>query len=629
MPDGTSAGSCHHAAVDAAQGLSLRILATTDIHMNVLPYNYLSDRPCDRHGLARTAALIERFRNSHPNTLLLDNGDFLQGNPLGDYVAEIRGVGPQQPHPVVAAMNALGYDAAALGNHDFNYGLPFLRRAASQARFPFLSANLHIRRGPNFPRYTIVRRHLVGSDGIPRLLRIGVIGLLPPQTGEWDCDLSPHLYCRDIVETARELVPEMRADGADLVLALAHTGIGPLAHSSGMEHAATALAAVDGVDVVVAGHTHQVFPGPHIPPAPGVDPQRGTLAGKPAVMAGFGGSHLGVIDLDLHHDTVMGWRVADFTVRAEPVDVALPTCSRVTTPALNAHRATLRHYRRRVGYTEAPLNSFFSLLGFDPGLRLVNMAQRWHVRNRLRGTRWEGLPILSGAAPFRAGGRGGPDHYTNVPAGPLTLRNLADLYLFPNRICAIHLTGAQLRDWLERAAGQFCQIAPGESDAQLISTDFPCYNFDVIDGVTWKIDLTSPRRFAPDGQLLNPLGGRIRDLHGPDGPVLPESEFILATNTYRLATCGLFASLAGGNPVVLSDNVMTRDVLRLYVRKRRRIPETAQPSFRFVPMPGTSALFETSPAGLSYLTGLDLPGFRQIESAGQSKDGFAMLRLHL
>lgn len=618
MPDG--AAETRFPATDlnpADQRLSLRILATTDLHMNVLPYDYLADRPCPRHGLARTASLIRRKREAHKNCLLLDNGDVLQGNPMGDYIAKVRGIRPNDPHPAIAAMNALHYDAAALGNHDFNYGLTFLRRTLAQAEFPFLAANLRMLRGQGFGRYVILRRMMVDHAGRPHEIRIGIAGFLPPQTCDWDHDLSGQMACDDIVETARTLVPEMRADGAQLIVALSHSGIGPAEHRPGMEHAATALAAVEGIDVVIAGHTHQVFPGPQIPAAPGIDPLRGTLAGKPAVMAGFGGSHLGVIDLELERDGASGLRIAAFRTSAVPVDSGLPVDAGITTPALQSHRATLRHFRRRVGHTEAPLNSYFSLVGVDPGLRLVNMAQRWHVRNRLAGTKWQGVPVLSAAAPFRAGGRGGPDHYTDVPAGALTLRSLADLYLFPNRVCALRLTGRQLRSWLERSAGIFNIISPGQRDASLIDPEFPCYNFDVVDGVNWQIDLSA-----------KPGAGRVTQLRLQGRPLKCDDTVILATNSYRFATCGLFGTIADDDAIVLRDTAPTRDVLRCYVRRRRRVQIDPTPAWSFVPMTGTTVLFETSPAALPHLDQF-LHSGRSMEFAHMTSTGFAAIRLSL
>lgn len=630
MPDGSGdMAECRTGVARAATSLSLRLLATTDMHMKVLPYDYFADRECDRGGLARVASLIERRRAERPNCLLLDNGDFLQGTPMGDYAAARHEAAPRRIHPAIAAMNAMGYDAAALGNHDFNFGLSFLRSVTARARFPFLAANLQVRRGPGFDGHVILRRVMTDDRGEPVPLSIAIAGFVPPQTTAWDRDLSDQIMCFDIIETARSLIPALRAAGADLVVALAHSGIGAPTASPGMENAAAALAALPGLDAVIAGHTHEVFPGPRIRPRPGVDPKAGTLAGKPAVMAGFGGSHLGIIDLDLAREPAGSWRIRDFAVRAEPVDPGLPTEDRVARPVLAAHRETLRNMRRRVGRSATALTSYFALIGDDPGSRLVNLAQRWHVRRQLKNTPWQDLPLLSASAPFRAGGRGGPRHYTDVPAGALSLRNLADLYVFPNRICAIRLTGAQLAEWLERSASLFHQISPGQRDAALIDPAFPCYNFDVIDGVRWRIDLSQPARFAPDGAVRQDGARRIRDLSWQGRPVTDQDVFVLATNSYRMASCGLFSPLVRDNTVALGDGPLTRDILHRYVRRRRRIAIDSAPHWRFVPMPGTSAIFETGPGALDHLPQAAARHAIPIEPCGEGPDGFARLRLHL
>lgn len=608
----------------------LRILTTTDMHMNVLPFDYLTNAPCNHVGLARTASLISMRRAERENHLLLDNGDFLQGTPIGDFAAQQRGDRPSRmPHPAIAAMNALNYDAAALGNHDFSFGIPYLRNVIAQANFPFLAANMKILKGSGFQRHVILTRIITTAGGARETLNIGVIGLLPPQTTEWDEDLSDFASCDDIVDTARIIVPQMRAKGAQIVIALAHSGIGAPCPTPGMENAATALAAVDGIDVVVAGHTHERFPHPDFPAGPDVDPLAGTLCGKPAVMAGFGGSHLGVIDLRLRKADGGDWAVDDFDVRCEKVDAALPAHQDIARPVMGMHRQTLRHLRRRVGRLETPLNSYFSLIGHDPGLRLINMAQRWHVRSRLQGTEWANLPLLSASAPFRAGGRGGPDHYTDVAAGRLNLRNLADLYVFPNRICAIRISGAQLRDWLERSASLFRQIRPGSKDASLLDPAFPCYNFDVIDGVTWQIDLSQPARFSPGGSLMAADAHRIAALTWHGEAVRDGDQFLLATNSFRLASCGLFSPLVSQNQVALKEEQLTRDILRHYVRRRRRIHIASHPNWQFQPMADTSVTFNSGPGSLRHLDSLPESGQQRLDFTGQTDEGFARFRLHL
>ncbi|WP_313350158.1 bifunctional 2',3'-cyclic-nucleotide 2'-phosphodiesterase/3'-nucleotidase [Paracoccus sp. (in: a-proteobacteria)] len=603
--------------------LELRIMATTDLHMHLLGYDYFADRPSARMGLSRTAGLIARARQTARNCLLFDNGDALQGSPMGDYLAEKGNIAPQQRHPAIAAMNALRYDAATVGNHDFSFGLGFLRRTLEGAQFPIVSTNLRPRRPLPVQNHILLERQFHDEHGHPQPIRIGVLGFLPPQTTEWEPDLKSEIEVQDILLAALHGIAALRRQGAHLIVALSHSGIGPLAATPMSENASTALAALPGIDVVIAGHTHRVFPSPDHPQGSGIDAARGTLAGKPAVMPGFWGSHLGLVDLRLE-PAAEGWRITDFTCRAQPAG-AEDDHPLVTGPALTAHQRTLRHFRRRIGRTEKPLNSYFALIGDDPGLRLVAMAQRWHVRQALRGSCWQDLPILSAAAPFRAGGRGGPQHYTDVPAGRLTLRNIADLYLFPNRICAIHLTGAEVREWLEHSASMFLRVEPGKPDQPLIDPDFPSYNFDIIDGLKWQIDPSLPPRYTPDGRLANRDSHRIGALTHRSRPVTPNQPFILATNSFRLSDCGLFGPATTGRPVILDGASRTRDILRRYVAQRRVLAPEARLGWSFRALPGTSVLFKTGPAAARHLDALST----RVEPAGIGPDGFLHLRLHL
>lgn len=623
MPDGTGEvelSDCPQA--EPCETLVLRVLATTDMHVKLLPHDYLADRPCDRGSLAQVASLVEQHRRKMPNTLLLDNGDFLQGTPLGDLAALPGGRG----HPAIAAMNRMGYDAAAIGNHDFAFGIDMLQAAARQARFPLLAANLRIRRQPGFPAYVIVEKHVLTDAGRRAALRIGLVGFLPPQTTAWDRDLAGQMTCDDILDTARRIVPQMRARGADLVIALAHSGISFRPGAPGAENVAADLAGIDGIDAIVAGHTHEVFPG-DMPSAAGIDAVGGTLGGKPAVMPGFGGSHLGVIDLRLDHDPARGWRPVRATARCEAVGAHHPPAPAVLRAVAPSHRMALSHLGRRIGSTQQRISSYFALIGIDPALTLVNMAQRWFVRKSLAGTALESVPVLSAAAPFRAGGRGGPFHYTDVAAGRLSLGNLTDIYSFPNRICALPITGAELRAWLERSASLFHRIEPGLPDQPLADPRFPAYQFDVIQDIRWRIDLSQPPAFRADG---TPAGGdRVRDLTWRGRPVGDGDRFVLATNTYRMAACGLFGPLAAGKTSVIAADPQTRDVIRNYLRQRRRVSVDPAPAWQFAPMPGTSVTFETGPGGLPLLPDTAARCNRRLEPAGSTHRGFALVRLHL
>jgi 2',3'-cyclic-nucleotide 2'-phosphodiesterase/3'-nucleotidase len=618
----------------------LRVIETTDMHLHLLPYDYYADRPWSGIGLVNAAQLIETARNEAPNTLLFDNGDFLQGTPMGDYVAQERGLRNGEVHPAIAAMNALDFDAITLGNHEFNYGLDFLMRALDSAAFPVVSSNLSVRRGADPRRdetlvkpYVLLDRMLADDRGIKQPIRIGVIGFAPPQVIEWDNHaLDGRLHARDIVETARAYVPEMREAGADLIIALAHTGIGGARHVDGMENAAVPLARVAGVDALLTGHSHLVFPSPMFGNMPGVDIAAGTVSGKPTVMGGCWGAHIGLIDLLLTREggrwQVLGSRSE---VRALPEaehgpGTALPgQASRVAQVVAQAHGDTLAAIRRPVGQSDTPLHSYFAHLGEFDSLRVVAEAQRQYVASRLVDPDLQELTILSAVAPFKSGGRSGPAGYTDVPAGPLALRHIADLYAFPNAIAALCLTGAEVIDWLERSASAFNQIRPGSTGTLLRDPDFPGYNFEVIHPLDVVLDLSQPARFDAFGALASKTAHRVVSATLDGQPLDPTARYILCTNSYRAGGAGNFAGARASN-LVLADEAVARDVVRRHVAQSASLRIHPGGSLRFVPMPDTSVVFETGPTAHQHL--------KQIaryhpEPRGLTRGGFLRLKLDL
>lgn len=617
-----------------ARQAHLRILQTTDLHVHVLPYDYYADCASDSVGLARTATLVAAMRSGVRNTLLFDTGDFLQGNPLGDYAAR-EGAG-DPVHPVIAAMNALGYDAATPGNHDFNYGLAFLSRALSQATFPVVSANALTAPGQTMlPPFLVLDRMLADGAGRRSPIRIGVIGFLPPQTATWDRDtLGTGLTTPDILETAAAHLPALRAAGADLVVALCHSGIGPAEPHPGMENAATALAALPGIDVVLAGHTHQVFPSPEpggIPAAPGVDPEAGTLCGKPAVMAGSFGSHLGVIDLLL--ETEGGrWRICAAQSHAAPIAqrsgdgtarALVRSRPEIVASAAAPHRATRALLRETVGRCAAPLSTHFALAGDSTATALVAEAKRDRVAEALPGTAWAGLPVLAAAAPFKAGGRGGPENFTDIPPGPLARRHIADLYPFPNRLRALVVSGAQLRDWIDYGATVFRQLRPGEADQPLLDPEVPAYAFDAMLGASVSLDLSAPARFGPEGDRRPEGPGRVRRLEVSGRPVRDDDRFVVATNSYRAAALSLV--LGGRGPEMVPLPALTvRDLVARWVAAQGIVPPPQVPDVTLLLPPEASAVLETAPGARperATLTGL------RAERLGLSPDGFLRVRL--
>lgn len=612
--------------------LRLRLVATSDLHACLLPYDYCANRPTAGRGLGEIARQIASAREEVPNCLLLDNGDFLQGSPLADFVASVDR--RRRAHPVVTAFNTLGYDAVTLGNHDFDYGLPFLQKSLASARFPVISANVAVKLGKSpaqdqtlVPPFALLKRSFVDESGRKHVLRIGVIGFAPPQIEAWDGDrLKGQIRMRDILSAARAWLPRLRAAGADVIVALAHSGIGPVDAEDGMEHAATALAALPEVDAIIAGHSHLTFPGPGIAAQPGVDPVRGCLAGKPAVMPGHSGSHLGIIDLALtRSSTDRKWRIIDREVRlGAPSTMSRPFDRQFQHALAPDHRATLAWSRRSLGQTRVPLTTYFATSAPSAALELTAAALTDHVRKAMAGTALGGLPILAAVAPFRAGGHGGAEYFTDIAAGLFRMRNLSDIYPFQNNLVTLALKTRDINDWLERSSSIFNQVQPGTSDADLHNPMFPAFAFDCIPGLDYAIDLSQPARFDVSGNLLLPNARRIVGL-SLNGRLLEDDEpLLLVTNNHRVSRLGI--NIGNRPQVVLAEGVRAPAVLAEYIRSQEVVGAPARRNWHFLPMPGTTVRIKSGARSAAHLT--DIAPMRP-DLLYEDGEGFLHYRLYL
>ena len=587
----------------ADTAVRLRVLETSDLHMHIMDYDYFQDQSSVTAGLARTAALLKQARSEVSNSILVDNGDLLQGNPLGDFIARQRGLGEGDIHPVYKAMNLLDYAVGNIGNHEFNYGLDFLAQSIAGANFPYICANVFHDDGdddasndiPFFDQYIIVDRTLTAEDGSTHAIKIGFIGFVPPQIMQWDLsNLKGRVVAHDIVDTARALVPKMKAEGADIIVAIPHSGLSGAEPTAMAENVSNHLSSVPDINAIMFGHSHRVFPSDNYANIAGVNVEKGTINGVAATMPGFWGSHLGYVDLQLSVSRDGEWQVIEGIGATRPIykrenGKLIPLVEpmeEIVNAVQEEHDATVDYVRTGVGEITAPINSFFALVQDDPSVQIVTNAQRQYVERLIQGTEYDGMPVLSASAPFKTGGRGGSDFFTEIPAGEIALKHVADLYIYPNTLRAVTVTGAEVREWLEMSAGLFNQIDPdSDTEQELISTSYSSYNFDVIDGVTYRIDITQPRRYDSDGKLINAESHRIIDLAFNGQPIDADAVFVVATNNYRAGGGGDFPGLDGSN-IIIDAPDSNRDILAKYIFDLKKLDPTADGNWSFAPIEG-------------------------------------------
>ncbi|MBC6974338.1 bifunctional 2',3'-cyclic-nucleotide 2'-phosphodiesterase/3'-nucleotidase [Bacillus sp. Xin] len=610
--------------------VKLRILETSDIHVNLMNYDYYQTKTDNKVGLVQTATLVNKAREEAKNSVLFDDGDAIQGTPLGDYVAQ-KGLDGDYVHPLYRLMNLMKYDVISLGNHEFNYGLDYLNKAISKTQFPVINSNVYKEDGDNneendenyFKPYHIFEKEVEDESGQKQKVKIGVMGFVPPQIMGWDkANLEGKVKAKDIVQTAKKMVPKMKAEGADIIVALAHSGVDKSGYNAGMENASYYLATeVPGVDAVLMGHSHTVI--------------TDNFNGVPVVMPGVFGSNLGIIDMELKKVNDK-WEVQkDKSVPSvRPIsdskgNALVESDKRLVDEIKDDHEATIKYVNTPVGKTTAPINSYFSLVQDDPSVQLVTNAQKWYVEKLFaengQYSKYKGLPVLSAGAPFKAGGRNGATYYTDIPAGTLAIKNVADLYVYPNTLYAVKVNGAQIKEWLEMSAGQFNQIDPTKVQEQsLVNINYPTYNFDILDGVKYEIDVTQPAKYDKDGKVVNQNANRIVNITYDGKPIADNQEFIVATNNYR-GSSQTFPGVSKGEVVYQSQDE-TRQIIVKYMQETPVINPEADQNWAFKPIAAEklNTTFDSSPNAQKYIT-----KDGKISYVGPSENEFAKYAIDL
>ncbi|MEU9292943.1 5'-nucleotidase C-terminal domain-containing protein [Streptomyces sp. NPDC048266] len=537
-----------------AKRYSFTVMGTTDLHGNVFNWDYFTDKEFDDKahndvGLAKISTLVDQVRaaKGRRNTLLIDAGDTIQGTQLSYYYAKVDPItktgGPV--HPMAQAMNAIGYDAAALGNHEFNYGIPVLRKFEEQCDFPLLGANALDAKTlrPAFPPYSMHRmRTPHGRD-----VKVAILGLTNPGIAIWDkANVSGKMVFPGLEEQAAKWVPKLRSMGADVVVVSAHSGSsGTSSYGDQLPHIENAAGLVaeqvPGIDAILVGHAHTEIPEYRV---------KNKETGKDVVLSEplKWGQRLTLFDFDLVWEKgrwvveKVGAQVLNSNTVAEDPEI--------TGLLADEHTKVVAYVNQVIGTSTAAMTTADAPWKDEPIIDLINVVQSETVKAALAGGAYADLPVLSQASCFSRTAR--------IPAGRITIKDAAGLYPFENTMEARLMTGAQLKEYLEYSARYYVLTPAGApvDTAKLTNADgIPDYNYDAVSGLTYEID------------IARPAGSRIVGLAFGGAPIDPAAKFVLAVNNYRASGGGAFPHVANA-PQLWSNSDEIRNTIIQWVRAK-------------------------------------------------------------
>ncbi|MFE6817907.1 bifunctional metallophosphatase/5'-nucleotidase [Streptomyces sp. NPDC057677] len=528
---------------------SFTVMGTTDLHGNVFNWDYFTDKEFDDKahndvGLAKISTLVDQVRKEkgRRNTLLIDAGDTIQGTQLSYYYAKVDPITARRGpvHPMAQAMNAIGYDAAALGNHEFNYGIPVLRKFEEQCDFPLLGANALDAKTlrPAFAPYSMHRlRTPHGKD-----VKVAVLGLTNPGIAIWDkANVSGRMVFPGLEEQAAKWVPKLRSMGADVVVVSAHSGSsGTSSYGDQLPHIENAAGLVaeqvPGIDAILVGHAHTEIPEYRV---------KNKETGKDVVLSEplKWGQRLTLFDFDLV------WEKGRWTVEKVAAQVlnsnTVAEDPEITGLLGDEHKKVVAYVNQIIGTSTAAMTTADAPWKDEPIIDLINVVQAETVKAALAGGAHAALPVLSQASCFSRTAR--------IPAGQVSIKDAAGLYPFENTLEARLMTGAQLKDYLEFSARYYVQTPAGApvDTAKLTNADgIPDYNYDAVSGLTYDID------------IARPAGSRIVNLSFEGKPLDPAAKFVLAVNNYRASGGGAFPHVASAQQLWANSDEIRNTIIQ-------------------------------------------------------------------
>jgi 2',3'-cyclic-nucleotide 2'-phosphodiesterase (5'-nucleotidase family) len=544
------------ALASPAKNVTVTLLATTDMHGNLLPYDFYTARPVPR-GLAKIATLVEQVRRENPNTVLIDCGDTIQGTPLESVYQQyvrtnklplgLRPPAPLQGDPMMRAMNYLKYEAMVLGNHEFNFGLKNLDQARAQARFPYLSANTTVEPGAGKPFDRYIVRRIAG-------LNVAIVGVTTPGIPMWE--EPDHIRGYRFLpgkEAVASAVAEVRSNyHPDIVIVAGHAGLGrdlktgaPEGGELGGENMMYDVAAgVPGIDAIVFGHTHGQL-------------ASGTVGGVLVMQPKNWAISLGRMDFTLD-DASGRWQIVKKTSTLIPVADSTPADPHLVQMAQPYFKAAEEYLNARVAEAAKPLSSEFARVRDTAIIDAIQQVQLEDAK-----------ADVSFTAAFNV--------RVNVPKGPVTVREIAALYLYENTLLAIEGNGRMVREALENAARYYLPCEGDCSHANLINPRIPGFNFDIAQGVEYEIDLSQP------------AGHRIRNLRWRGKPLSDSQPLRIAVNNYRAGGSGGYTMFRGAKVLWRSTREI-RDLIVDYYIARKSMPSEPDNNWRIEPAAARTAL---------------------------------------